>query len=64
VIVLNAERLHIIAKALEEELTTGKSVEHLQQLATALQQTVKQPQQPQFQEQGGSTSHQTLRCAQ
>jgi hypothetical protein len=47
---VNAERLHVIAKALEPELS-GPVFQSLQQLSTAVQQAAAQPQQPAHQEQ-------------
>lgn len=52
---MNAERLHVIANAVLEDLTKSSIIELLQQLVSALQNQVNQPQQPQHQQQVAST---------
>lgn len=47
---MNTERLHIIASAIRNDIAETKTVGLLQQLATALQNQVNQPQVPQHQQ--------------
>jgi hypothetical protein len=44
---LNAERLHVVAKAVKEELESSSIATHLQELTTHLQNQINQPNQPQ-----------------
>jgi len=48
---LNAERLHIVAKAIQAELNSTRVAEHLQQLTSFLQNLSSQPGNLQFQQQ-------------
>jgi hypothetical protein len=40
---LNAERLHVVAKAIQAELNSTRTAEHIQQLTAHLQNLVNQP---------------------
>jgi hypothetical protein len=40
---MNAERLHAIAKAIEDDLETTNSIETLQELSSALQNQIAAP---------------------
>lgn len=46
---MNAERLHVIARAIKSEMEATEVVELLQQLTNHLYQQIQQPQQPQHQ---------------
>lgn len=59
---MNAERLHSIALAMKTDLTQTNIVKHLQDLVTALQNQINQPNQPEYQQQVGRF-HQSLRDA-
>lgn len=52
---MNAERLHVIARAVSEDLETTALEENLQQLVNHLQNQVNQPNQPQHQQQVSET---------
>lgn len=47
---MNAERLHVIARAIKHEMQSTRIVNLLQQLSSNLQNQVNQPQQPQHQQ--------------
>jgi hypothetical protein len=47
---LNAERLNVVAKTIQQELTSTRVVENLTELTTALQNLVNQPGNAQFQQ--------------
>lgn len=55
---MNAERLHAIATATQQDLAATGAVQRLQQLRDALQKQVSEPQQPQHQQQVSSTLQQ------
>src|SRR5258708_7099275 len=48
---MNAERLHAIARAIQEDLTTTNVIKVLQQLSQALQNQINSPQEPSHQTQ-------------
>lgn len=52
---MNAERLHVIAKAVRDDLSRTELTNTLKQLVTSLQNQVNQPNQPQYQQQVSST---------
>lgn len=47
---MNAERLNVVAKAIQQELTAGRTVENLTELVNALQNLVNQPANAQWQQ--------------
>jgi len=47
---LNAERLHVVAKAIQQELTSARVLENLTDVTNALQNLVNQPANPQYQQ--------------
>ena len=51
---MNAERLHVVAKAVQEELSSTRIAEQIGQLATFLQTLASQPGNVQFQQQAAS----------
>lgn len=48
---MNAERLHAIALAIQEDLKKTKEIQRLEKLRSALQNQVNQPQDPNYQQQ-------------
>lgn len=52
---MNIERLHIIAKAIKQDLTQTNSLALTAQLVSSLQNQINQPQQPQYQNQISQT---------
>lgn len=57
---MNAERLHAIASALKDDLSTSSALSLLQSLVSSLSQQVSQPNQPQYQTQTAQYLQQLL----
>ena len=51
---MNAEQLHAVCKELRDEINSGNFLSLLQQLQQALDQSISQPQQAQFQQKVGN----------